>query len=254
MMKKDELLKIAEAKRLSARNAEKDYLLELLLFSIFSESGDSLVLKGGTALYKFYNLNRFSEDLDFSVNKRRIDVRKTVTKSLRRLSALGLEGKTQLEPYKNEINARLLFKGPLYDGSTGSMAYIAINCSMRERPSLSPKKELFIPAYREIPSFDAFVMEPAEIFAEKVRAIFMRNKARDVYDLWFLMKRRASPDVRLINKKLRIYKLVFSKEGFEKKLDEKAASFALDLSGLLMGELPDFWKIRNEIMEDAFFV
>lgn len=254
MMRKEELLKIAEAKRLPARNAEKDYLLELLLFSIFSESGDSLVLKGGTAMYKFYNLNRFSEDLDFSVDKRRIDMQGIVAKSLRRLSALGVEGKSQLETYKNEINARLLFKGPLYDGSKDSMAYIAINCSTRERPSLPPKKELLIPAYREIPSFDAFVMEPAEIFAEKVRAIFTRNKARDVYDLWFLLKRGTAPDVRLINKKLKIYKLVFSKEGFARKLDEKAAGFAPDLSGLVMGELPEFLKIRNEIMTDAFFV
>jgi len=65
MIKKDELKKIADSKRLSMANTEKDYLLDILLFNISHELGNTLVLKGGTSLYKLYNLNRFSEDLDF---------------------------------------------------------------------------------------------------------------------------------------------------------------------------------------------
>ncbi|MBU4245435.1 MAG: nucleotidyl transferase AbiEii/AbiGii toxin family protein [Nanoarchaeota archaeon] len=248
MIRKEELVRIADAKKLSMKNAEKDYLLELLLFAIFSESGDSLLFKGGTALYKFYSLNRFSEDLDFTINKRRVDIEKVVQVALRRLSALGIEGKSDMEKYGNEINARLLFKGPLYNGSKESMAYVAINCSLREKP-IAAKKELFVPFYREIPSFDVFVMGAEEILAEKVRAIYSRNKARDVYDIWFLIKRGVAPDMRMIEKKLKVCKLSFSKKAFAEKLEEKSGLFVPDLSGLIMGELPDFKKIKAEVLK-----
>lgn len=247
MIRKEEVSEIAKAKGISIKNTEKDYLLELLLFSVFSETGDSLVLKGGTAMYKFYNLNRFSEDLDFVVNKRRINIQDIVNKALKRLSALGVEGKLQIETYTNETNAKILFKGPLYDGRKESMAYIAINCSLREK-ALTLRKELFIPAYKEIPSFNAFIMDAKEIFAEKVRAILTRNKARDIYDLWFLLKKGVVPDMGLINKKLKIYNLVFSRKDFTKKLDEKAGFFTSDLTGLIIGELPSFEKIKAGIL------
>ncbi len=248
MIKKEELSEIANAKRISLRNAEKDYLLELLLFAIYSETGDSFVFKGGTALYKFYNLNRFSEDLDFTINARRIDINKIVDLALRRLSALGIEGKSQIEAYGNEVNARLMFRGPLYDGSKESMAFVAINCSLREKP-LIVRKELFVPSYREIPSFDVYVMGAEEILAEKVRTIFARNKARDAYDLWFLLKRGIAPDMKMIDRKLKVCKLSFSKKAFAEKLAEKEGLFERDLSGLILGGLPEFKRIKAEILE-----
>lgn len=248
MIKKEELAEIAKAKRISLKNAEKDYLLELLLFAIFSETGDSFVFKGGTALYKFYNLNRFSEDLDFTINARRIDIHKITDMALRRLSVLGIEGRSQIEAYGNEVNARLSFKGPLYDGSKESMAFVAINCSLREKP-LIVKKELFVPSYREIPSFDVYVMDAEEILAEKVRTIYTRNKARDTYDLWFLLKRGVVPDVKMIDKKLKVCKLSFSRKIFSEKLGEKEGLFTRDLSGLIIGTLPEFGRIKAEILE-----
>ena len=47
MISRLELKKIAETKRLTIRNTEKDYLLELLLFAL-SDDRRSLVFKGGT--------------------------------------------------------------------------------------------------------------------------------------------------------------------------------------------------------------
>ncbi len=250
MIRKEELADIAKARRLTLKNCEKDYLLELLLFAIFSETSDSFVFKGGTALYKFYNLNRFSEDLDFTINARRMDIGKITDMALRRLSDLGIEGKSQMETYGNEVNARILFKGPLYDGSKESMAYIAINCSLREKP-LIVKTEFFVPAYREIPSFDVFVMGPEEILAEKVRAILTRNKARDVYDLWFLLRRGTAVDLKIIDKKLKVYGISFSKsnKAFSDKLEERERFYELDLSGLIIGELPEYKRIKAEILE-----
>src|SRR3989344_3824087 len=69
MLNYDELENIARLKRLSLKNIEKDYLQDLILFSIYSFIGKELVFKGGTCLYKLYKLGRFSEDLDFTLTK-----------------------------------------------------------------------------------------------------------------------------------------------------------------------------------------
>ena len=61
------LSEIGKKKNLKNKeHIEKDYFQDILLYKLFSKSND-LVFKGGTALYKIYNLPRFSEDLDFSI-------------------------------------------------------------------------------------------------------------------------------------------------------------------------------------------
>ncbi len=60
MLSLKELEDSARLKRLSLINAEKDYLQEVILSSIYSFVGRELVFKGGTCLYKLYKLNRFS--------------------------------------------------------------------------------------------------------------------------------------------------------------------------------------------------
>lgn len=251
MISKEELTKMVEKKRLSIENAEKDYLLDAMLYYIYTEFGDLLVLKGGTCLYKLYNLNRFSEDLDFTQNKRRFDAEKFKGKVQRAMSLIGINGTAAIDSFRNEINVKFHFRGPLYSGSKDTMCYISLNISHREKIIKPMKKELIISTYREIPSFDVFVMDETELMAEKVRAIMTRNKARDVYDLWFLLKKGIKPDINMINQKLRIYNLKYSKDIFIEKLTEKQASWKKDLEPLIMGELPEFGRMRTDI-QNAF--
>lgn len=249
MITKVELRRIAEQRNLSVESAEKNYLLELLLFQIYSEYGDLLILKGGTSLYKLYGLNRFSEDLDFTVNKRRFDTEAIIGKLLRRLSSIGIDGRVnKIEHSKNEINIRLYLKGPLYDGRKQSLCPITLNISRRERVLIEPKKEFLIPSSKELPSFNLFVMDENEIAAEKVRAIMTRDKARDVYDLWFLIKRGIIPDINLIDRKLELYDLTFSPHKFIDAINKKKKSWHTDLKGLVIGDLIDFKKVKDEIL------
>ena len=74
-MRKEELADIASVRGLSLRNVELDYLLDVCLYTV-SRYRRALVFKGGTALYKFHGLDRFSEDLDFVQGKRRLDIEK----------------------------------------------------------------------------------------------------------------------------------------------------------------------------------
>ena len=136
MIRREELRRVAERKRISISNAEKDYLLEILLFAISQDVGDRLILKGGTSLYKLYNLNRFSEDLDFTLNSKRFnytDYAEVLSKSTR---LLGIYSTSVVETYNRETNIFFSFRGPLYDGGKPSICHISLNISHRERLSL----------------------------------------------------------------------------------------------------------------------
>lgn len=245
-----EIEKIAQLKRLSLQNAEKDYLQDLMLFSIYSNVGKHLVFKGGTCLYKIYKLNRFSEDLDFTLTKK-IDMKKISEKVISDLQLLNIKAKIkEIKEYKNEINVKFLLNGPLYKGGKETQCFIPLNISMKEQVFLEPKRESIVSLYKEIPNFELFSMQEKEILAEKVRAIFTRMKPRDIYDLWFLIvKKNVAFDLEIINKKLLLYNLKFNFREFKDKIKKMKGLWQTDLKYLIVGELPEFNKIKKELFE-----
>lgn len=249
MLGYEELVNIAKLKRLSLINTEKDYLQDLILFSIYSDAGKELVFKGDTSLYKVYKLNRFSEDLDFTLAKK-FNVEKISNNVISNLRLLDVSSRIkEIKEHRNEIDIRLLLNGPLYKGSRQTQCFIPLNISLKEKVLLEPKREFIIPIYKELPNFELFVMQEKEILAEKVRAIFTRLKPRDAYDLWFLLLRKnADFDLELVNKKLSLYNLEFDFKKFENKIENIKGLWQTDLKELIVGELPEFNKIKREIL------
>jgi len=246
MITKTELGKTAEQKHLSLRNAEKDYLLELILFTL-TDFRRILVFKGGTALYKFYNLNRFSEDLDFDIVGKQFNLDALTKRVLRGFELTGMQRTLyEMKDYRNEINIKFFVRGPLYDGRKNSMSRVTLNLSRRERPTMMSNK-LLIASYAEIPSFEVTVLDTKEIAAEKIRCIMTREKPRDVYDLWFLSKRETPIDLSLINKKLKLYRLIFDKALFHEKLQQKRNMWTHDLKDLVIGTLPPFDEVITDL-------
>jgi len=115
---------------------------------------------------------------------------------------------------------------------------------LREKPFYEPIIERIYPLYKDIPSFEVFVMPAEEILAEKIKAIFKRDKPRDVYDLWFLLKKGTRINLSLINKKLHNK---FNYPFFIKRLDEKRKTWKQDLERLIIGSLPSFEQIKKDI-------
>ena len=104
MLPSEDLERIAELKGISLSNTEKDYLQDLMLFSIYSIAGKELVFKGGTCLYKIYKLDRFSEDLDFTLIKK-INIQKLSEQIISNLNLLGIRAVLkETKNFKNEIN------------------------------------------------------------------------------------------------------------------------------------------------------
>ncbi|MFH1209283.1 MAG: nucleotidyl transferase AbiEii/AbiGii toxin family protein [archaeon] len=252
MLAYDEFENIARLKRLSLVNAEKDYLQDLILFSIYSNVGRDLVFKGGTCLFKIYKLNRFSEDLDFTLTKS-IDIKKLSNKIASDLMFSNIKCKIKdIKEYRNEINIRLLLNGPLYKGNKETQSFIALNISKKEKVLLQPNRESIISLYKDIPNFEIFAMQESEILSEKVRAIFTRIKPRDVYDLWFLTKiKNIGFDYKLIDKKLALYNIKFNTKNFKDRIEEFRKIWLTDLKNLIIGELEDFDKIKKELVNNV---
>lgn len=249
MLAREDLTKLAELKKLSPKNAEKDYLLDVILYLIYSYAGKELVFKGGTALYKVYGLDRFSEDLDFTLISAKFKIEEILAKILRGLEALGIGAVvSERERFRNQINIRLALRGPFYDGRKESLTMSRINISLRERVVIPPLRERVMTAYKELSAFEVYVMDLREIMAEKVRASMTRDKARDAYDLWFISKKGIAFDEALINKKLKAYRLKFKKAAFIKKVDEKKAAWLIDLRGVVTGTIPEFAVVRKDLI------
>lgn len=250
MLNYNELESIAKLKKLSLANAEKDYLQDVMLFILYSNLGKELVFKGGTALYKMYKLNRFSEDLDFTLNHK-IDIDKISNKIISDLMLLNIKGKIkEVKEFRGEINVKFLLNGPLYRGSRETQCFIPLNISKREHTVLEPKKESVISLYKEIPNFEVFVMQEEEILAEKIRTIFQRQKPRDIYDLWFLlMKKNTHPTKQIINKKLALYNIEFSFKEFKDRIEKMRGLWNTDLKNLILNDLKDFDEVKRDIIK-----
>lgn len=248
MLDSEELERVARLKGLSISHAEKDYLQDMVLFSAYSQAGRSLIFKGGTCLYKFYRLNRFSEDLDFTLAKR-IDAGKLAETILSDLALPGIRCRIkEVKEYRNEINIRFLLNGPLFRGTGETQCFIPLNISKREQILLEPRRETYLSLYRELPQFDIFVMQEKEILAEKVRAILTRRKPRDAYDLWYLLCRREILlDTALVDKKLARYDTQFGFKGFMARITEMRGMWKTDLAPLIKGEVPGFESVSDEI-------
>jgi predicted nucleotidyltransferase component of viral defense system len=246
MISRTELQEIARFKRLSLKNAERDYLLDTCLYTV-SKYGRGLAFKGGTALYKLHNLNRFSEDLDFVAEKRKVDLQTLQDEIVRASRLIGMAVRSsEPDEHQRGVNLQMFFNGPLYDGTKGSTTRVIINVSLRERPN-HVELRMYNPLFKELGSFELKVLRVDELLAEKVRAVMTRDKPRDVYDAWFLLKNGVKLDKGLVDKKLKLYHERFSMDKFMMAAERKKGMWISDLTDLVIGRLPEFVAVIQDI-------
>jgi predicted nucleotidyltransferase component of viral defense system len=224
--------------------AEKYYFQDIILFILNQEYGKNLIFKGGTALRKCYGLDRFSEDLDFTCLKK-VDLKKLETD----LKRFDLDYDIRSSNRENDLRIFIRIKGPLYINSLPqSTCKIQIDFSYRENIIIEPSIKRIGMYITEIPTFEISVMNEIEILAEKIRAIWIRSKARDMYDLMFLLKKGIPFEEDLVNKKLSIYNHSWDPKIFEEKLRLKRDEWEIELEPLLRS-VPNFEETRQFILE-----
>ena len=222
---------------------EKHYLQSLIL-SIISDL--PIVFKGGTYLWMFHGLKRFSEDLDFtSRGDVRHDFHEFVSRSIR---LYGYENEVKIiKSNEHGISIRFLIEGPLHKNDK-NRCVIYVEISGREKTILPgiPLK-LDFPQY-DIPVKNLSGMNLDEVGSEKVRAILTREKARDIFDLYFLIRQKEIKlDTELINKKLTYYGKRFDSNQFMQELKSRGSLYSKTLQPLIFGEMPDFDEVVSSI-------
>ena len=203
-----------------------------------------LVFKGGTCLWFFHGLPRFSEDLDFTASGALPEgFPGTVSRSL---ELFGLENSVKtFSDNDSALSFRLSVKGPL---NTAPIDECGVYVEISKRGQVEDKTlslGLGFPEYN-LPVKRLAGMSLKEIAAEKVRALVSREKARDLFDLFFLIKWKGVPfDSVLAGKKLAFYGEKFSVKGFLGAAAKKEAYFEKELKNLVFDDLPEFSEVMS---------
>jgi predicted nucleotidyltransferase component of viral defense system len=242
MIDKETLKKFAKLNNMKPWQQEKHYIQALILTAL---SEYPLIFKGGTYLFFFHGLNRFSEDLDFTATEKIPE--NIENKTLETLSFFGVEATAKtIKSDGRGFSFRISTKGPLYTSSIDT-CYVYVEISTREK-ILDPILALTL-------NFDAYQtptkiingMSLDEVAAEKIRAIMTRNKARDVYDLSFLISKNIRLDVETVNKKLDYYNKLFEENAFIESVESKKTIWSKELKPLVFGAASSFEETEKSI-------
>ena len=244
MIGKDELVKIAKLNGLKNWQQERHYVQSVALLAL---SDYPVVFKGGTYLWFFHGLDRFSEDLDFTSNGALPDdLDNRISEAL---GMYGIENKSRIEMKDGRtFSFRISARGPL-NTSEIDVSHVYVEISRREAVLKKPLAlKLDLPAY-QAPTKIISGMDLGEVAAEKVRAMLTRSKARDAYDMFFLLNKGIKPEVGMVNEKLKYYEKSFSKEEFTERIAKTGKDWKRELGPLIFGELPDFETVEKRLLE-----
>lgn len=244
MLTREEILRLARARRLKPWQEEKRYVQALVLYAL---SEWPVIMKGGTYLWFFHGLNRFSDDLNFT----QVGVLKEGPEDVSlSLELLGLRNRVKvLKEDRYTLTFRVDAWGPL-STSEKDLCRVRVDISRREEVLLKP-----LPVKLDEPSYGIPIvflrgMDLREALAEKIRAAAVRGAARDLYDSWFLLRRGIPLDPDLLARKLEFYGIEDPKElCTELKAIER--SWRSELEPVVFGHLPEFqdayWEIATAL-------
>ncbi len=237
---KNELELIAAEHRFQQKLLAKDYHITILLYLLKDIKG--IYFKGGTALNKtILNYSRISEDIDFTLDRELSQVRKEIIKAV---GDSGIFGKiTQDKDVDKFVRLIVPYTNDIGDGEV----FIDLN----ERGNLFTKPEYIMIKhfYPNIPAFSMPCLSQREMIAEKMAAAIGRNKPRDHYDLYQIIKRKIPINLRLVRLKCKqsgvefdIVKMFNQSQKLYKRWNE-------DLSPLLVEDIT-FQKVMQTLAKE----
>ena len=185
MIEKRQVQRLTERWQTTADNVIREYFQQLFLSYLYQEKGsDGLLFKGGTALRIIWQSPRFSEDLDFTgVNVSIKGIETLVEGALTKIEMEGIQ--TEIVESKSTSGGYLAifqFKTAEYESQ------IQVEVSLRDG-----KKELGTVVLIQsdiVMPYTLIHLKEDVLVAEKIRACLTRGKARDFYDLYFILRSR----------------------------------------------------------------
>jgi len=129
------------------------------------------------------------------------------------------------------------FRGPLYDGRDRSKGKVRVDINRRPE-EVEARRELVASEYDDVRPFVVTVLALEHLLAEKVRALLVRGKPRDLYDIWLLLRQGVQPDLALIQRKLALYEMTWERDALKEALERVRADWDRDLRPLLPQFVP----------------
>lgn len=195
MLNMEHLLEEAKSNALpivKKRAILREYLQIIILHSIYHHKfGKCLFFMGGTAMRYFYQMPRFSEDLDFNTSdlsyRQFKDICEAVSKDI---SKEGFKVGISYEKRNNLFTAKFLFEDAIekygISDERGMSLMIKIEVNRPEWKLVTESKVLSMYGY----NFTAVLMSRGNLLSEKLFALFHRKRGRDIYDALFMLKRK----------------------------------------------------------------
>jgi len=245
MLTKEQIRRLAQRHGVGMQVQERDYIQHLLLWLLYSRT-QQLVFKGGTALRLVYGGNRYSEDLDFN-GPGDVATLGTLWEGI----VSGLEDFGIAAEMRNAwisdvgYSFDVSFQGPLYDGRDRSKGKVRVDVNRRPE-KVEARRELVISEYDDVRPFVVTVLTVEHLLAEKMRALLVRGKPRDLYDIWLLLRQGVQPDLTLVQRKLSLYGMKWDRDGLEKALERVRADWERDLRPLLP-QFVAYEDVRREV-------
>jgi predicted nucleotidyltransferase component of viral defense system len=193
MITQDTIKKLALQYRTSEfPNIVREYFQQLFLSQLYRmERSENLLFKGGTALRIIYGSPRFSEDLDFSLFRVEKYIKKEFMEDLFTTVLAEIEKtgsiKVGLGP-KPGVTAEGYYGDATFSIYDYQPISVSINISSRNGRDI--KGEVDSVANDFVPTYNIFHLPQELLIDEKVfDALLRRGKARDFYDLYFIMRK-----------------------------------------------------------------
>jgi len=185
-----------------------------------------------------YGGNRYSEDLDFNGPGDVVALRTFWQEIIARLRDFGISAERRREwvpdvGYSFDVS----FEGPLYDGRAHSKGKVRVDVNRRPE-EVTVRRELVRSEYDDVRPFVVTVLIPEHLLAEKIRALLVRGKPRDLYDIWLMLQQGVQLDDALIESKLALYEMRWDRHALTVALDRVSPDWERDLRNLLPQFVP----------------
>lgn len=223
LISEDKLRVIAGQQNKDLIMVEKDYFLTLFLYLIRDKSG--LYFKGGTAINKiFLSHIRLSEDLDFTITVALKEAKSAIQEIIQENK--NIFTKLEYDKVVFDFTRYLLhYKSYFKKDST-----LILDFNKRAKLVLKPEKQVIKNFYGL--KFEINILNKKELIAEKVCALIKRNKPRDYFDVYQIIKKRIPIDLKLVKKKCRAHQQEFNITKIFSKANKIYTNWEKDLSQL----------------------
>lgn len=188
-------------------NILREYFQHLFLSNLYQlKESEKLAFKGGTALRVIFNSPRFSGDLDFTGDIKSFHLKSLLEKVLSKIEFEGLKIKT-LESKPTSGGFLVIYETEIYS----LPVRVELNISLRQRhQKILTNSHLISSPF--IPAYTIVALEDKALVKEKIAALLTRQKPRDFFDLYFILRNRLCVD-EVIPYQMQLLKTISKQDG-----------------------------------------